>query len=116
MMTIGPGLLVLAALDGKTMTLGWRPLLVFGRVPLFFYVLHLYLIHLLAIAVAALANHPYEWLLHGGFWSNERPESYGYDLPMVYAYWAIIVALLYFPCRWYMQLKQRNRHWALTYL
>lgn len=116
LMTIGPGLLLLAALDGRSITHVQRLLRVFGRAPLFFYVLHLYVIHLLAIAVAWLMNQPYGWLLHGGFWSNERPESYGYDLPMVYVYWAIVVALLYFPCRGYMALKQRNRHWALSYL
>lgn len=96
LMTLGPGLLLLAVLDGKRMTLVERALRVFGRVPLFFYVLHLYVIHLLAIAVAWLMGQPYDWLLHGGFWSNDRPESYGYDLPMVYVYWAIVVALLYF--------------------
>lgn len=120
LMTIGPSLLLLGLLDrvseysdfGKLL----KPLLVFGRVPLFFYVLHLYLIHLLAIAAAYLFHQPVDWLWHGGFFMNQTPDGYGHSLPFVYAMWALAVVLLYFPCRWFADLKARKRSWWLSYL
>jgi uncharacterized membrane protein len=116
LMTIGPSLLLLAWLDNKTISGMAKPVLVFGRVPLFFYVLHLYLIHALAVVVALIANQPYQWLLTGAFWFNATPEGYGYNLPGVYALWALAVVILYFPCRWFMRLKQRRTDWWLSYL
>ena len=59
------------------------PLLVFGHVPMFFYILHLYVIHLLAIAVAYIFRQPVEWLWHGSFWMNNTPEGYGHG-PLIY--------------------------------
>ncbi len=75
LMTLGPSLLLLAWLDkkldqrdGKQSVSPWlSPLLTFGRVPLFFYILHLYLIHSLAILAGVLSHQPVGWLFHGGF-------------------------------------------------
>jgi uncharacterized membrane protein len=116
LMTIGPSLLLLGWLDGKRISKWWRPLLVFGRVPLFFYVLHLYLIHALAVVVALVLHQPYDWLLHGGFWFFGWPDGYGHNLPFVYLMWAIVVVTLYFPCRWFAGVKERRRDWWLSYL
>jgi hypothetical protein len=63
-------------------------------VPLFYYVLHIPLIHLLAL----LGN------------------GQGYGLPVVYAVWILVVALLYFPCLKWMELKRRNQSAWLSYL
>jgi uncharacterized membrane protein len=116
LMTLGPSLLALAWLDGKRFgTLG-TALVVFGRVALFFYVLHLYAIHVLAVAVAMLTRQPWQWLLHGGFWLNDLPQGYGHDLPFVWAMWALVIAGLYFPCRWFADLKRRRAAWWLSYL
>jgi uncharacterized membrane protein len=116
LMTLGPSLILLGWLDGKKISRWWRPVLVFGRVPMFFYVLHLYLIHALAVVVAMLMHQPYAWLLHGGFWFFDLPEGYGHGLPFVYLIWAVVIVLLYFPCRWFAELKQRRRDWWLSYL
>jgi len=115
LMTIGPSLLLLAALDRERMPRGTGALLTFGRVPMFFYVLHLYLIHWLAIVVAALAGQPARWLFHGAFF-GETPDNYGYGLGTVYLMWVVVLVLLYFPCRWFAGLKQRRRDWWLSYL
>jgi uncharacterized membrane protein len=120
LMTMGPSLILLGLLDkvsensriGKLL----RPLLVFGRVPLFFYILHLYLIHVMAIAAAYAFHQPVGWLWHGGFFMNQTPEGYGHSLPFVYLMWAIAVVLLYYPCRWFADLKAGKRTWWLSYL
>jgi hypothetical protein len=115
LMTLGPGILVLGLLDGKKISKVWRPVLVFGRVPMFFYVLHLYWIHALAVIVALLVHQPYDWLLHGGFWFFGLPDGYGHGLGVVYLVWAMVVVTLYFPCRWFAGVKERRREWWLSY-
>jgi uncharacterized membrane protein len=118
LMTLGPSLLVLAWLDGiKVERRLAKVLLVFGRVPLFFYILHIYLIHTAAVWVALALHQPAAWLLYGGFMLNPVPASYGHGLLFIYMAWAIFVVLLYFPCRWFMRYKQQHREqWWLSYL
>lgn len=116
LMTLGPALLLLGWLDGRRISRLWEPILTFGRVPMFFYVMHLFLIHALAICVAALFGQPYRWLLHGGFWFFDLPDGYGHNIPFVYLVWAVVIVLLYFPCRWFARLKQRRREWWLSYV
>lgn len=116
LMTLGPSLLALAWLDGKRVGTLAKALIVFGRVPLFFYVLHLYAIHVLAVVVAVFMGQPWQWLLHGGFWFGDLPQGYGHDLPFVWAMWALVVVALYFPCRAFAELKRRRASWWLSYL
>ena len=122
LMTLGPSLLLLAWLDKKLDQKDGRqrispalsPLLTFGRVPMFFYILHLYLIHSLAVLVAVLSHQPVGWLLNGGFFG--APDGWGYNLPFVYLMWITVVVILYFPCRWYEEVKQRRKDWWLSYI
>jgi uncharacterized membrane protein len=123
LMTLGPSLLLLAWLDkkldqkegGQTISPVLAPLLTFGRVPMFFYILHLYLIHSLAILMAALSHQPTGWLFHGAVF-GDTPGDYGYGLPFVYLMWLTVVIILYFPCRWYEGVKQRRKDWWLSYI
>jgi uncharacterized membrane protein len=115
LMTIGPSLLLLAALDRDHVPRGTSALLVFGRVPMFFYILHLYLIHWLAVLVAVLAGQPVRWLFHGAVFTD-TPQGYGYGLAFVYVMWLTAVLILYFPCRWFTKLKQGHKEWWLSYL
>jgi uncharacterized membrane protein len=112
LMTIGPALILLGLLDRAEAERGLgRILLVYGRVPMFYYVLHLYLIHLVAI-IAALAFHqPAAWLWHGAMSLLPTPSGYGHGLPFIYAMWILVVALLYLPCRWFMEFKRQHRDW-----
>ena len=118
LMTLGPALILLALLDGVKAERGLgRFLVVFGRVPMFYYILHLYLIHILAIVVAWLSHQPASWLWHGGSFLLPTPDGYGHGLPFVYAMWILVVASLYLPCRWFMEFKQQHRDWNwLSYL
>jgi uncharacterized membrane protein len=117
LITLGPSLILLGLLDGIDAKRGLRRiLLVFGRVPLFYYVLHLYLLHALAI-LTALAFHQPMW--HGPVIDHgvQKPLGYGHGLPFVYAMWIIAVGILYLPCVWFMEFKRRHRDWAwLSYL
>lgn len=120
LMTVGPSLLLLWWLDRfghkpftKKLT---DPLLIFGRVPMFFYILHLYVIHLLAIVTAYIFRQPVNWLWHGTFWMNSVPDDYGQSIFFVYAMWLMAIVMLYFPCRWFAELKQRRKDWWLSYL
>jgi hypothetical protein len=118
LMTLGPSLTLLAVFDGIKAERGLgRILLVYGRVPLFYYVLHLYLIHILAIVVAAFFHQPVSWLWHGGMFVLGVPAGYGHGLPLIYGIWFMVLVILYLPCRWFMELKQQHRDWAwLSYL
>jgi len=118
LMTLGPALIVLACLDGVAAERGLgRILLVFGRVPLFYYVLHILVIHAMAIFVGMLFHQSVSWLWHGGFFLHPPPAGYGHGLPFVYLMWCIALLILYFPCKWYMAVKNRHREWGwLSYL
>jgi uncharacterized membrane protein len=113
LMTLGPALIVLACLDGVTAERGpGRVLLVFGRVPLFYYVIHIFLIHTMAILLGLLFHQPVSWLWHGGFIIQPPPAGYGHGLPFVYLMWFIALLILYLPCKWYMKFKSQHRDWV----
>jgi len=118
LMTLGPALLLLAWLDrvtqGGHLIAPGRWTLVYGRVPMFYYVSHIFLVHLLAVGAAIVFGQPSTWLLHGGFFG--APPGYGHGLPFAYAIWALAVVLLYVPCAWYAALKARRKDWWLSYI
>jgi hypothetical protein len=106
-------MIVLAVFDRGTP--GWlRPILVFGRVPLFYYLLHLPLIHGLAVIVNLLRFGRADWLY--GNSPAKPPGQAGFDLPLVYLTWLAVVLLLYPACKWFAELKRRRRDAWLSYL
>jgi uncharacterized membrane protein len=124
LMTLGPALLLLAwfdRLDWSVVGLSGRnPLLVFGRVPLFFFLLHFVLIHLLTIPFAYFRYGTVAFLLDplpslGGS-GGRYPSDFGYNLGVVYAVWVLVVALMYPLCLWFSRLKERRRDWWLSYI
>ena len=112
LMTLGPAIASLAWFERLSGLVG-RFLIVFGRVPLFYYVLHLFLIHVAALAVGALAGFPPAAFFRSIF---EMPKGWGYGLPVVYAVWVAVVLGLYPACRWFADLKARRREVWLSYL
>jgi hypothetical protein len=88
----------------------------FGRVPFFYYLLHIPAIHLAALAVTFLregALHP-EWYATAPF--TRVPPDHRWGLPLLYLVWMLIIAMLYFPCRWFAGIKARRRDTWLRYL
>jgi hypothetical protein len=89
---------------------------VFGRVPLFYYVLHLTLIHGLAAGFSLVRyGKVIDWLKLN--WAPEGlPEGYGYGLVWIYVIWMLVVAILYPPCTRFAELKKRSSSPFLKYL
>jgi uncharacterized membrane protein len=113
-MTLGPALIALAAFESARGKLA-RFLVIFGRVPLFYYVAHLLLLHTMAVVFAA-AVHGDIASLFGGVAIEAKPEGYGLGLPAAYLLWMIVVAVLYLPCRWFAEVKRRRDDAWLSYL
>ena len=115
LMTLGPILVLLATIAQFWGAVG-RVLETFGRVPLFFYILHLYLIHLMAILIGWLMHQPVGWLFHGGFFLNYPPDGYGHGIGFVCAVWAAAIVLLYWPCAWFANVKRARPRSLLRFL
>src|SRR5688572_1353861 len=118
LMTLGPALLFLRAVDRGTPAF-LRPALVFGRVPLFYYILHFTLIHFLAVIVCAVRYGTSLWMFQSpdvAHYPFSPPPGWGYSLPAVYLIWIMVVAALYPLCRWFAALKQRRGDTWLSYL
>ena len=119
LMTIGPALLVLAYFDRCRLKAS-NPLLVFGRTPLFYFIVHFFSIHALLVLLTWLryGNAPFLFLPLPQLGGSRQlfPPDFGYSLWVVYAVWIGIVALMYPLCRWFAQLKARRKDWWLSYL
>jgi uncharacterized membrane protein len=117
LMTLGPIIALIPLLEGFGGAVANR-ITVFGRVPFFFYMLHIPLIHALALVVSKFrlgvvspwlfANHP--------MGNPEPPQGYVWSLPLLYLIWAIAILLLYPACGWFAALKARRSDWWLQYL
>jgi uncharacterized membrane protein len=118
LMTLGPAMLFLSAIDGCTPRVLETPL-VFGKVPMFYFLLHLPLIHLLALVVCFYRYGDVHWMFQSASldqFPTARPPGWGYPLPVVYVIWAIVVVGLYPLCRWFAALKRRSASPWLSYL
>lgn len=123
LVTLGVSLCLMAAFDAWQNRDKFRPvrsiLSVYGRVPFFYYILHFTTIHLAALLTTAALGLDWRWWLKlspaGGIFAGQ-PAGYGFSLPIVYLLWLAIVALCYFPCRWFAGVKQRNKSPVLSYL
>lgn len=113
LMTLGPAITFLGLVDGLRIRF-LQPIVTFGRVPLFFFVLQWPLIHLLALLMGWLWHQPIGWLL--GSFPPQVPPGAGFELPIVYAMWGVVLILLYPLCLGYARLKQRKREGWLSYL
>lgn len=117
LMTLGPTILLIPLLERARGPVA-NALAVFGRVPFFYYVLHIPLIHLIFVALSVVrfgsvipwmtANHP--------MLNPPPPDGYTYSLAALYAITLLTVTLLYFPCRWFADLKARRHDRWLSYL
>jgi uncharacterized membrane protein len=118
LMTLGPALVLLAALDGARAR-AWTPALTIGRVPLFYYLLHFPLIHLLATALCYVRYQAVHWMFESptlGQFPYTQPPNWPLPLGAVWFAWAVVVAAMYPLCVWYADLKSRRSDWWLRYL
>jgi uncharacterized membrane protein len=117
LMTLGPIIALIPLLETARGPVA-RAITVFGRVPFFYYVLHIPLIHLLALIVSRIREGTANpWLFTNHPMGNpEPPDGYTWSLPLLYLVWAIAIALLYPACRWFAEVKAKGTNWWLRYL
>jgi len=113
LMTLGPALIALALLERRRGRIA-DVFAVFGRVPMFFYLLHLPAIHGAALALALTRYDAIPFMFTDPF--AGYPPGYGYPLWFVYVVWIAIVLALYPLCRWFAGYKRAHRAWWLSYL
>ena len=114
LMTLGPALVFLGLVDGGPGRLG-RFFVVFGRVPLFFYLLHWFVIKDVAIGLAYARYQRADWM-YGTPAEGAAPPDYGYSLWVVYGVWLGVVLFLFPLCYWFAGVKRRSRAAWLSYL
>lgn len=117
LITIGPTLIFLALaekLNGRI----FDKLITIGRVPMFFYVAHIFAIHIAATIAALLTGYNFSDMVIEIF-VTRQPElqGYGFSLPIVYLVWVAIILILYPISSWFNKYKSNNRDkWWLSYL
>jgi uncharacterized membrane protein len=119
LMTLGPGFLFLSWTEGPLNALSSK-IAVFGRVPFFYYIIHIFILHGLAVLAAMYQGHAASDMITINNWVTDNPllKNYGFGLGVVYAVWIGVVLLLYPLCRWfdgYKRSHQAKNRW-LSYL
>ena len=118
LMTLGPALIVLSLTDRIDGRAVWQRIaIVFGRVPLFFYLLQFPLAHAMGIILSLLAGKDIAYFFMN-FPENgaSAPPDHGFSLGVTYLAWIAGVMILFPLCYWYGEYKRRNKHWLLSYL
>lgn len=117
LMTIGPSLLLLSVIE-KYKNKVTDFFIVFGRVPLFYYFIHILIIHMLAIILLVLTNKDYSIMFNMTPYlpGQNQLVEYGYPLWVVYVVWFIVILILYPLCYKYMKYKSNSKKWWLSYL
>ena len=121
LMTLGPTIALLPILDrasGAAQSSAVKVLATFGRVPFFYYLLHIPTIHSAAVLVSLVREgHVNPWLFgNHPMMPPPVPPGYAWSLPLLYAVFAIVVAALYWPCAWFARVKAGHRGGLVRYL
>lgn len=118
LVTIGPGLIFLALTESYNGSIA-RRIKTIGRVPMFYYLAHLYLIHIAALVAAVASGRSWKDMVNFNTWVTGEPklQGYGFSLGVTYVVWASLLVVLYFLCKWYDRYKSSHREkWWLSYL
>ncbi|MDN3580491.1 DUF1624 domain-containing protein [Mucilaginibacter flavus] len=118
LMTLGSALLFLSFTE-KLQNGLVKVVSVYGRVPMFYYLIHIYIIHLIAMIASAFTpgQNWHIWILEQPIWFTSSLKGYGFSLPVAYLVWAAIVIGLYPLCKRYDAYKQAHKEkWWLSYL
>lgn len=117
LITLGPVLVLLSLLERMNTPI-LKPFAIVGRVPLFYYVIHFYLLHLGALVLLMLRTgkglSDIDFHFSAGF--GGLPPGEGYSLAVVYLAWLAVILILYPLCAWYYRYKNTRKHWWLSYL
>jgi uncharacterized membrane protein len=118
-MTLGPALLFLGLLEKINRNAEFKSnavkiVSIYGRVPLFYFLFHFFVLHLLLMILFFVNGHSMEQATSGFIYF--KPEVGGYSLKVVYLIWLAVVVALYPVCKWYDRLKSSHKKWWLSYL
>ncbi len=117
LMTLGPALIILALSDGISGERSWQNvLIVYGRVPFFFYILQWVWAHLGGVVLGWFAGYDVGYLFNVLSPQMKVPPENGFSLPVVYLMWIGGLVVIYPFCLWYGNYKRRKKHWLLSYL
>lgn len=108
LMTLGPALLLLAISENFRFKVA-SVLVTVGRVPLFFYVLHIYLIHVVAFITALALGYTWHDIQTSQNFGS-LPAGFGFSLGVVYVFWVLVLLVLYPACKWFAHYKARHRN------
>ncbi|MGI8582449.1 MAG: DUF1624 domain-containing protein [Chitinophagaceae bacterium] len=113
LITLGPAIIFLAFAE-KPLNNFTRFISIYGRVPMFYYLIHIYLIHLLAMLAAQLTGFGWRTMIADIF---PQVKGYGFSLLVVYLVWVGVILVLYPLCKWYDKYKTMHKEkWWLSYL
>jgi hypothetical protein len=117
LITLGPAMIFLAITETFSGRIS-QYISALGRVPMFYYIIHLFLIHIIAvIAAVATGYHISDMVFNTWVTDSENLKGYGFRLSVVYVVWTVVVLLLYPLCLWYDQYKLKNKDkWWPSYL
>jgi uncharacterized membrane protein len=108
LMTMGPALIFLALVERVRNRVS-DILLTFGAVSLFFYIVHIYVIHLLAFVALEIAGRSWtEYIITAEAWVSQTTADFGFDLWVVYLVWALVIVGMYPLCKWYRAYKKAH--------
>jgi uncharacterized membrane protein len=114
-MTLGPALMLISGMENLK---NWFSsiMMAYGKVPFFYYVLHFYLIHIILMVFFFASGYGADQIVTPQSPFLFRPNDFGYQLPIVYLIWLVVVAILYRPCTWFQNYKANHAQWWLKYL
>src|SRR5262249_28923823 len=118
LMTLGLALLILWKAESGINTL-LNPFVTLGRVPLFYFLLHIPLLHLIALVICYARYGEVHWIFESpgvGQFPFTAPPGWGYSLPGVYLVWIGVVLALYPLCKWFARVKRRHGGAWVSYL
>ena len=109
LMTMGPALIFLALTDGVKNRGLSGIILTFGGVPFFFYIVHIYLIHFLALVALVISGRSWtDYVITAEAYTNQTTANFGFPLYVVYLVWALVILGMYPLCKWYRAYKKRH--------
>jgi uncharacterized membrane protein len=115
-LTLGVALVLLSLTEGIKNKFT-SVLIIYGNVPFFYYICHWYLIKLINIIVFFASGYTSSQIATSHQQPQVfQPDDFGFNLGGVYLIWFIVIALLYYPCRWFSNYKKTHTQWWLSYL
>jgi uncharacterized membrane protein len=114
-MTLGPALMLLSAIENVKNRFT-KIIMVYGNVPFFYYIMHLFLIHFILVIVFFVKGYGAKDIVTPKLFIYFLPPGIGFNLVTTYLFWFLVVALLYLPCLWFQKYKATHTNWWLRYL